>query len=134
MISLFSMFQDLSSNGQCTQQSQSTEGWDQGFGCHHLQAYATTEKITGTNNQEGNQRGHNPWAPHATNDTRLAWRGMQKITWDPKPFYHFREHLAIEHSCIIWKGRFFIPITLRQTCLKALHHGHPDVNKMLLRT
>ena len=50
-----------------------------------------------------------------------------------KPYWQYREDLAIEHSCITWKGRFFIPLSLRDTCLKALHNGHPGVTKMILR-
>ena len=50
-----------------------------------------------------------------------------------KPYWQYREDLAIEHSCITWKGRFFIPLSLRDTCLKALHNGHPGVSKMILR-
>ena len=48
------------------------------------------------------------------------------------PFWDWRNDLSIEHSCIIWKGRFFIPISLRCHCLKALHNGHPGVTKMTL--
>ena len=50
-----------------------------------------------------------------------------------KPYWQFREHLTIEHSCITWKARFFIPIALRHCCLKVLHNGHPGVTKLTLR-
>ena len=49
------------------------------------------------------------------------------------PFWLWRDDLSIEHSCITWNGRFFIPIALRGHCLKALHNGHPGVTKMRLR-
>ena len=50
-----------------------------------------------------------------------------------KPYWQFREHLAIEDSCITWKGRFFIPIALRPCCLNVLHNDHLGVTKMTLR-
>ena len=50
-----------------------------------------------------------------------------------KAYWWFREHLATEHSCITWKGRFFIPRALRPCCLKVLHNGHPGGTKMTLR-
>ena len=59
--------------------------------------------------------------------------GCRKLPDGPKPYWQFREHLAIEHSCITWKGRYFMPIALRPHCLKVLHNGHPGVTKMTLR-
>ena len=59
--------------------------------------------------------------------------GCRKLPDVLKPYWQFREHLAIEHSCITWKGRFFIPIALRPHSLKVLHNGHPGVIKMTLR-
>ena len=50
-----------------------------------------------------------------------------------RPIWQWRDDLSIEHSCITWKGRFFIPIALIGHCLKALHNGHPGVTKMTLR-
>ena len=50
-----------------------------------------------------------------------------------RPFGQWRDDLSTEHSCITWKGRFFISITLRGHCLKPLHNGHPGVTKMTLR-
>ena len=48
-------------------------------------------------------------------------------------FWQWRDYLSIEHSCITWKGRFFIPIVPRDQCLKELHNGHAAVTKMILR-
>ena len=59
--------------------------------------------------------------------------GMQKLADVLKPYWQFREHLTIEHSCITWTGRFFIPTVLRPCCLKVPHNGHPGVPKMTLR-
>ena len=59
--------------------------------------------------------------------------GCRKLQDVMKAYWQFREHLAIEHPCITWKGRFFIPIALRPNCLKVLHNGHPGVTKMTLR-
>ena len=51
-----------------------------------------------------------------------------------RSFWQWRDDLSIEHSCITWKGRFFILIALMgHCCLKALCNGHPGVTKMTLR-
>ena len=57
----------------------------------------------------------------------------RKLLYVLKPYWQFREHLAVKHFYITWKGRFFIPIVLRPHCLKVLHNGHPGVTKMTLR-
>ena len=44
--------------------------------------------------------------------------GSRKLPRILKPFWQLREHLTTEHSCINWKGRFFIHKALRWTCLK----------------
>ena len=59
--------------------------------------------------------------------------GCRKLPDILKPYWQFREHLTIEHSCITWKGKFFIPIALSLNHLKVLHNGHPGENKMTLR-
>ena len=59
--------------------------------------------------------------------------GCRKLPDVLKPYWQFREHLTIKHSCITWKGRFFIPLALRPHCLKVLHNGHPGGTKMTLR-
>ena len=38
-----------------------------------------------------------------------------------------KEDLSIEHSCITFQGRFYIPSVLRAGCLKTLHQGHPGI-------
>ena len=50
-----------------------------------------------------------------------------------KPFWQLKEDLSIEHSCVTFQGRFYIPSVLRAGCLKALHQGHPGIVKMKLR-
>ena len=50
-----------------------------------------------------------------------------------KPFWQLKDDLSIEHSCITFQGRFYIPSVLRAHCLKALHQGHPGIVKMKLR-
>ena len=37
-----------------------------------------------------------------------------------RPFWQQRDDFAIEHSCITWKGRLFIPAVLRLRCLQAI--------------
>ena len=59
--------------------------------------------------------------------------GCRKLSDVLKPNWQFREHLCIEHSCITWKGKVFIPITLRPCCLKVFHNSYPGVTKMTLR-
>ena len=44
-----------------------------------------------------------------------------------------KDDLPIEHSCITFQGRFYIPSVLRAGCLKALQQGHPGIVKMKLR-
>ena len=46
-----------------------------------------------------------------------------------KPFWQLKEDLSIEHSCVTFQGRFYIPSVFRAGCLKALHQGHPDIVK-----
>ena len=60
-------------------------------------------------------------------------KSCRKLPETLRPFWHWRDDLSIEHSCISRKGSFFIPIALRGHCLKALHNGHPGVSKMTLR-
>ena len=38
-----------------------------------------------------------------------------------KPFWQLKENLSIEHLCITFQGRFYIPSVVRASCLKALH-------------
>ena len=49
-----------------------------------------------------------------------------------KPFWQLKD-LSIEHSCITFQGRFYIPSVLRAGCLKTLHQGHQGIVKMKLR-
>ena len=37
-----------------------------------------------------------------------------------KPFWQLKDDLSIEHSCITFQSRFYIPSVLRASCLKAL--------------
>ena len=39
----------------------------------------------------------------------------------------------MEHSCVTFQGRFYIPSVWRDDCLRALHQGHPDIVKRKLR-
>ena len=50
-----------------------------------------------------------------------------------KPFWQLKEDLSIEHSCITFQHRFYIPSVLRASFLKALHQGHPGIVKIKLR-
>ena len=50
-----------------------------------------------------------------------------------RPFWQLKDHLSIEHACITYEGRFYIPQVLREPCMKALHQGHPGMVKMKLR-
>ena len=47
-------------------------------------------------------------------------------------FWHIRNDLALEHSCITFQGRFYIPSSMRKECLQDLYQGHPDIVKMKL--
>ena len=50
-----------------------------------------------------------------------------------KPFWQLKGDLSVEHSCITFQGRFYIPSVLRAGCLKTLHQGYPGTVKMKLR-
>ena len=50
-----------------------------------------------------------------------------------KSFWQLKKDLPIEHSCITFQGRYYIPSVLRASCLKALHQGHPGIVKVKLR-
>ena len=50
-----------------------------------------------------------------------------------RPFWQLKDHLSIEHGCITYQGRFYIPQVLWEPCMKALHQGHPGMVKMKLR-
>ena len=50
-----------------------------------------------------------------------------------QPFWQLKDDLSIEHSCITFQGRLYIPSVLRAGSVKALHQGHPGIVKMKLR-
>ena len=58
---------------------------------------------------------------------------IELLTVALNPFWELKDDLSIEHSCITFQGRFYIPSVLRAGCLKALHQGHPGIVKMKLR-
>ena len=58
---------------------------------------------------------------------------VKQVPRDLKPFCQLRDDLSIEHACVLFQGRFYIPQALRSHCLKTLHQGHPGITKMRLR-
>ena len=58
---------------------------------------------------------------------------VKKLPLALRPFWQLRNDLAIEHSCITYQGRLYIPTVLRPNMMKALHQGHPGIVKMKLR-
>ena len=58
---------------------------------------------------------------------------VKQVPKDLKPFWQLRDDLCIEHGCVLFQGRLYIPQTLRSHCLKTLHQGHPGIIKMRLR-
>ena len=58
---------------------------------------------------------------------------VKKLPLALRPFWQLRNDLAIEHSCITYQGRLYIPTVLRPNMMKALHQGHPSIVKMKLR-
>ena len=50
-----------------------------------------------------------------------------------KPFWQLRDDLSVEHGCVLFHGRFFVPQAHRSHCLQTLHQGHPCITKMRLR-
>ena len=84
--------------------------------------------------QKATNLGHNSPTPHTTDHTRLAWRRMQKTTWNlGRPSGCSKNILPLNIPASPRKIGLSWTIALRQTCLKALHNGHPGINKMLLR-
>ena len=58
---------------------------------------------------------------------------MEKVPRDLKPFLQLINDLSIEHGCVLFQGRFYIPQALRSDCLKTLNQGHPGITKMRVR-
>ena len=50
-----------------------------------------------------------------------------------RPFWQIRDELSIEHSCMAYQGRYYIPKAIREQSLASLHIGHPGMLKMKLR-
>ena len=50
-----------------------------------------------------------------------------------RPFWQIRDDLSIEHSCVAYQGRYYIPEAIREQALASLHIGHPGMLKMKLR-
>ena len=46
-----------------------------------------------------------------------------------RPFWQIRDDLSIEHSCIAYQGRYYIPKAIREQALTSLHIGHPGMLK-----
>ena len=57
---------------------------------------------------------------------------VKQVPRDFKPLWQLRDDLSIEHGCVLFQGRFYIPQALRLCCLKTLHQGHPCITKMML--
>ena len=50
-----------------------------------------------------------------------------------RPFWQIRDDLSIEHSCLAYQGKYYIPKAIREQALASLHIGHPGMLKMKLR-
>ena len=50
-----------------------------------------------------------------------------------RPFWQIRDDLSIEHSCLAYQGRYYIPKAIREQSLASLHIDHPGMLKMKLR-
>ena len=58
---------------------------------------------------------------------------VKQVPRDLKPFWQLRDDLSVEHGCVLFQGRFYIPQALRSHCLKTLHQGHLGITKMRVR-
>ena len=58
---------------------------------------------------------------------------MKQVPRDLNPFWQLRDDMSIEHGCVLFQGRLYIPQALRSQCLKTLHQGDPGITKMRLR-
>ena len=50
-----------------------------------------------------------------------------------RPFWQIRDDLSVKHSCLAYKGRYYIPKAIREQVLASLHIGHRGMLKMKLR-
>ena len=50
-----------------------------------------------------------------------------------KPFWQIRDDLSIEHSCVAYQDRYYIPKAIREQAIASLHIGCPGMLKMKLR-
>ena len=50
-----------------------------------------------------------------------------------RPFWQIRDDPSIEHSCVAYQGRYYIPKAIGEQSLASLHTGHPGMLKMKLR-
>ena len=63
---------------------------------------------------------------------------VKQVPRDFKPFWQLRDNLSVEHRCVLFQGRFYIPQSpvmynsVRSQGLKTLHQGHPGITKMRL--
>ena len=46
-----------------------------------------------------------------------------------RPFWQIRDDLSIEHYCVAYQGRYYIPKAIREQALASLHIGHPGMLK-----
>ena len=50
-----------------------------------------------------------------------------------RPFWQIRDDLSIEHSCVAYQVRYYIPKASREHALASVHIGHPGMLKMKLK-
>ena len=53
-----------------------------------------------------------------------------RVTEQLKPYYHCRNELIVEDSCLLWGNRMIINFSFQNTILDELHDNHPDITCM----
>lgn len=57
---------------------------------------------------------------------------QQTVSEKMKPFYQWKEQLATDQGCLLWRMRVIVPAKLQVRLLRELHFTHPGVVKMKL--
>ena len=50
-----------------------------------------------------------------------------------KPFFKYRKLMTVKNDVVVYKGRLFVPPSLRKAALEWVHSAHQGYNNMMLR-
>ena len=49
-----------------------------------------------------------------------------------KPFIKYRKLMTVKNDVVVYKGRLFVPPSLRKAALEQVHSAHQGYNNMML--